>query len=755
MRVNHQRILLVERVNGLIGTAESILNPSAFLNEQNVNLHDALNNFQMSDFLNEGGDADEFRDRMQSLAASGDDLQASAAEAAAEIDGIIAALTTAGNASSGDGFTHTLEILQKAKADIADAQLGSKWESFKDSVSDFEGIGKIWSSVKDPLQRLAGALGELEALKSSLINSISKTAGYLGTIGIADDSFDTPIAQFSGTGIETSEMKSKDGNPVDPAKIEKLYGVLAKSVQPSEEFGSTWSKFKNAFSFMQKGTTGAFGLDGSQFAAEILSITPNALMDLSDAISGAAPEESKGEGTPAGETADVLSGAQALTQALEDPTPAQRSALGTGGGDKDDKGDDKGDKDDGKDDKDAKGSADLSRADFVATLKPLIRNVVGKPNKFAQALADELNITEDVSTLFGNAIVESSLSLSLLLERKAEIDGARLRALALEYGVSEDEAADALGQLSDILDDEFDIVVTGDTDQADNADLDLPPDVVDVVDDVDDAVPQVEDELQDLPPSQADVLGQVLVDVEIEADKAKDDPEPPDERDEENVLKKIKGAVDDAKATRAEADDLWDEWGPMVTDVWDFFTDKSTADGKDDKGDTGGTHKPPSDEWVKRGKDAGVEFKEDENPRNYKKRVRRAEKKKDIKPDDEPAKKKRVKRTAGDVWKLDEPKSKGRQWAAKGKGGKAKSVNYFKSKKSAEKYALRTEAIRYLRQFGFTLGQLEHAPDNQIFETYQAYDGDVQLLSEVTEQTVYNHDDLVMYRWRKMAGFGD
>ena len=71
-----------------------------------------------------------------------------------------------------------------------------------------------------------------------------------------------------------------------------------------------------------------------------------------------------------------------------------------------------------------------------------------------------------------------------------------------------------------------------------------------------------------------------------------------------------------------------------------------------------------------------------------------------------------------------------------------------------EKYALRTEAIRYLRQFGFTLGQLERASDNQILETYQAYSGDVQMLSEVTEQTVYDHDELVMYRWRKLAGFG-
>lgn len=784
MLVNRQRLMLAGKTLRLIESIEAQQTLA-----ESASLYNSLNNSKMSHFLFEGDDAGaaDFRDRMKSLAASGDDLQASAQEASAEIDGMVSALQAAG------GFEHTIGILNTAKADIADVGLGDKWGSFKSSVSDFEGIGKVWDSVKDPLKRLAGSLAELEALKSSVVNSIAKTAGYLGNIGLSDDSFDTPIAVFSGTDIESSDIKDTSGEPVDVKKLQKLYSSLAKSVKPSEEFGSAWSKMKNAFSFMKKGSTGAFGLDGAQFAAELLSISANKLMDLSDAISSAAPEEGSGEGTPAGEAQDVLAGASALQGAIEDPPAGVASALGTGAGGAPAPAEEKTDEpepdpEDPEEDPDKPAdSGDLSRDNFVSTLKPLMRSAgVTRPNKFARALADELGISESVEDAFDNLLVEGYASLSLLLEASKEIEYTRVKELAVEYGVSEEEAAEVLSQLTNVLDDEFDIQVTGAPDSGTpDADTDdpgepeeLPPEVVDVVDDVAADVPELGPQLEELPPDDAEVVGDAIVDVQAAAAEIAENPPSSDDPDEneKDTLARMKDAVaaakdsiEKAKATKDNAMELWDEYGSMVTDVWNFFSDnKGDKKDKDEKD----ADKKPTDEWVKRGKKAGIEWDGKIALKSFKQKVRRAEKKAggapaddaapdkkdDKKPEEKKEKKKRVKRSPGDVWKLDEPKSRGRQWAAKGKGGKAKNTSYFKTKDGAEKYALRTEATRFLRQFGFTRSQLERATDRQLIETYHAYGGDGYFLNESTQRLdessapkSYDEDELVMYRWRKMA----
>ena len=60
-----------------------------------------------------------------------------------------------------------------------------------------------------------------------------------------------------------------------------------------------------------------------------------------------------------------------------------------------------------------------------------------------------------------------------------------------------------------------------------------------------------------------------------------------------------------------------------------------------------------------------------------------------------------------------------------------------------------------MRQFGFTSAQLDDAGDDQLFETYRAYGGDMQLLNETVSQVQYDTDELTLYRWRKLANLGD
>ena len=99
--------------------------------------------------------------------------------------------------------------------------------------------------------------------------------------------------------------------------------------------------------------------------------------------------------------------------------------------------------------------------------------------------------------------------------------------------------------------------------------------------------------------------------------------------------------------------------------------------------------------------------------------------------------------------------SRNRKYGAKGQGPKSKKSRYFAKKSSAEKYAAKTEAARFLKQFGFTLGQLHRASDDQLFETYRAYGGDIQLLesqARIKAAAGTDEEQIIMERWQKMAG---